>query len=385
MNTKPVVVFCFPDALGGVASFNYNIINFATLKTECYTKVILIKSIHDNRPKICIDFKADETIHFTFSEQENQYFVLKRLAKLIGFEKGSLVCDNDLAIQASNLFECQKTVFHLVHDSFYVQQALKFAELIDCTIVHSRFFKDCLLDSSNVYTNQNVHYLPYGVQQLDDFPLKQNDDKIRLVFLGRFDVQKGVDKLIEIEKILVDKKIAAIWTIIGKGPLEDTIQKQWKAKDNVEFCHPQGVDELYALLSLQDIFILPTAFEGTPVSLIECMSNGIVPVITDLPGGISDIVTSDVGFKISGRVPHSFAHAIEKLNSNKSLLSDMQRIAYAKAKANFDILSKANAFFEVFMNPDIYKSNKTKIAKLKMSMLDKWFLPNWLVKFIRGI
>ncbi len=49
---------------------------------------------------------------------------------------------------------------------------------------------------------------------------------------------------------------------------------------------------------MHDVFVLPTQFEGSPVSLLETMSAGLVPVITDLPGGIREIVEPAVGFRL---------------------------------------------------------------------------------------
>ena len=50
MVNKPEIVFTFPAAMGGVASFNYNIINNAQVNKFYTTKVILLKAIEDTRP-----------------------------------------------------------------------------------------------------------------------------------------------------------------------------------------------------------------------------------------------------------------------------------------------------------------------------------------------
>lgn len=50
MNNKPEIIFTFPSCLGGVASFNFNIINNSQLIKQFYSKVILIKAEEDERP-----------------------------------------------------------------------------------------------------------------------------------------------------------------------------------------------------------------------------------------------------------------------------------------------------------------------------------------------
>ena len=84
MLDKPLLVFTFPNVMGGVASFNFNIINFSSLKSKFYIKVILIKEEEDKRPPFKDAFLVDEVIHFSYSRKENKYFVEKRLNKLIG-------------------------------------------------------------------------------------------------------------------------------------------------------------------------------------------------------------------------------------------------------------------------------------------------------------
>jgi hypothetical protein len=119
---KPELVFTFPAALGGVASFNYNLINYSTLKNKFRIKVILLKAKEDTRVDFSEEFKVQECIHFQYSNKDNQYFVLKRLNMIIGTNEGAVICDNSLTLQACSIFKNPKTVFHILHDYFYVKQ-----------------------------------------------------------------------------------------------------------------------------------------------------------------------------------------------------------------------------------------------------------------------
>ena len=64
MTNKPEIVFTFPACMGGVASFNFNIINNSSLINSFYSKVILLKEEQDNRPIFLESFVADEVIIF---------------------------------------------------------------------------------------------------------------------------------------------------------------------------------------------------------------------------------------------------------------------------------------------------------------------------------
>src|ERR1035437_3604308 len=91
---KPEIVFTLPACMGGVASFNYNIINHSRLIKNFYSKVILLKADEDTRPLFLDKFEVDEVNIFTFSYKENQYYVYKRLNKLLSNCEGAIVTDN---------------------------------------------------------------------------------------------------------------------------------------------------------------------------------------------------------------------------------------------------------------------------------------------------
>ena len=79
MSSKPTIVFTFPNCMGGVASFNFNIINYSLHLRQFHSKVILLKSKEDNRLPFLERFLVDEVVLFEYSNNENQYLVQKRL------------------------------------------------------------------------------------------------------------------------------------------------------------------------------------------------------------------------------------------------------------------------------------------------------------------
>src|SRR5258705_13897428 len=139
MKDKPEIVFTFPACMGGVSSFNYNIINYSDTIKGFYVKVVLLQEESDTRPLFGDRFRADETIHFQYSDKENQYYVQKRLNKLLGTAAGAIVTDNGLTIQAARRFNNPKTVFQFIHDEYYVKLNEKMGNLVDVAVAHSSF------------------------------------------------------------------------------------------------------------------------------------------------------------------------------------------------------------------------------------------------------
>jgi glycosyltransferase involved in cell wall biosynthesis len=98
--------------------------------------------------------------------------------------------------------------------------------------------------------------------------------------------------------------------------LKEQLYKQWEGSKNISFCEPDSTDEVYRLLAMQDVFIFPTAFEGTPVAILECLANGVVTITNDLPGGIRDIVTENIGFRCRLNNIDDFVNNIKLLHTN---------------------------------------------------------------------
>lgn len=385
MKYNPEIVFTFPAVMGGVASFNFNIINHSSLRPNFRTKVILLKAKEDDRPAFTEKFQVDESITFQYSHKENQYCVLKRLEKLIGKAEGAVVCDNALTIQACNLFHNPKTIFHLLHDYFYVSQNIGFGTAIDAAVAHSSFFSDCVFAASPTTFAHRTFYIPYGVKQYDEMPIKNKGLPLKLFFLGRLDDGKGVDNLIKIEEQLQIASIEVSWTLIGKGPLKEMLLKQWTAKKNIIFIEPDTTKEVYDILSTQDLFIFPTQFEGTPVSVMEAMSNGCATIVSDLPGGIRDLVSEDTGFKVPVNDMAVFAEKIKLLSNDRSKLMTMQEHAWYKSKNQYDVVTNSDNYFKLFLEYEKLKRDGKNKIKLNLSRLDKPYIPNVFVKFIRNL
>ena len=134
-----------------------------------------------------------------------------------------------------------------------------------------------------------------------------------------------------------------------------------------------------------DVFVLPTKFEGSPVSLIEAMSVGLVPVISDLPGGITDIVKEDIGFRIPIDDNKGFAAAIIKLDKDRTLLEQLSVNCRNKIIEQYDVKKTAVPYHELFSKyKELYK--KKQLKKMKVgARLDQPFIPSFVTSFIRKI
>ncbi len=135
----------------------------------------------------------------------------------------------------------------------------------------------------------------YGVPAMPaDYDKTMSTDRIRIIYTGRIiQKQKRIFDFLELAEQLSIKRVPFEMTFIGTGDETGAlIQKfqPWVQQKIVRFlgrCTPTVVAEE---LKNHDVFVLTSEYEGLPLSLLEAMSHHCVPVVTDIPSGIKEIL-----------------------------------------------------------------------------------------------
>jgi glycosyltransferase involved in cell wall biosynthesis len=143
---------------------------------------------------------------------------------------------------------------------------------------------------------QQLQTIPYGIPLPARRPPHDRtaDDPLRLLYVGRIEqTQKRVLDMPLILDGLVARGVRAQLTIVGDGPLRATLET--RAAEHIAAGRlrllgtlPNSqVDEQYRNA---DVFLLTSAFEGLPVSLLEGMAHGCVPVVTRVESGVQEVI-----------------------------------------------------------------------------------------------
>ena len=120
------------------------------------------------------------------------------------------------------------------------------------------------------------------------------ENKIVVGHIGKFIEVKNHSFLIDIVAEMVKSDNRIICLLIGDGKLFDKKKKQCEAygiSDHVKFLGVRS--DISELLMCMDLFIMPSLYEGLPVSMIEVQASGV-------PALISDTISSEV--KINSNV-----------------------------------------------------------------------------------
>lgn len=79
-----------------------------------------------------------------------------------------------------------------------------------------------------------------------------------------------------------------------------------------------------------DLFLLPSLFEGTPLTLIQAMMSGL-PIVTTSTCGMKDVIDSGTGLLIPIRSPEAIVAAVDRLMADRGLRERLGRGAQLAA------------------------------------------------------
>ncbi len=165
-----------------------------------------------------------------------------------------------------------------------------------------------------------LRLIPYGVPAGPPPGSREAraDGALRIVYCNRVeDSQKRALDLIPIVGALELRRVPFVLTIAGTGsqvgPLVRALRPYVDA-GRVRFLGSLAQDAVAAELQRHDVFLLTSAYEGLPLSLLEAMQAECVPVVSDVRSGVPELVREGLtGFRVPIGDVESFADRLEAL------------------------------------------------------------------------
>lgn len=149
--------------------------------------------------------------------------------------------------------------------------------------------------------------------------------RLRAVFLGRLDAQKGLARL---AAIIRDTRQEIDWRIVGK-PVLDGAPPDLGVPIEPVATMPAELDALYAWA---DILMLPSHFEGVPLTILEAQRLGCVPIATDVGAVAEAVADGQDGILLPNDAycaPRAVA-ALRALDADRARLESLSRRAVAR-------------------------------------------------------
>jgi glycosyltransferase involved in cell wall biosynthesis len=116
-----------------------------------------------------------------------------------------------------------------------------------------------------------------------------------VVTVARLAPQKAIDVLIEVAKRTTARHDYIRFAVVGDGPLREDVRR-WAAEAGVgRYVTFTGYsDRPHEFLAAADLFLLPSRWEGLPITIVEAFRAGLPVVATDA-GGVRELVDDAVG------------------------------------------------------------------------------------------
>lgn len=182
------------------------------------------------------------------------------------------------------------------------------------------------------------------------YPLQLNlpkNKKKEIIFVGRCFYVKRIDRLLKIWNSLWKKHPEWKFTIVGDGPEKEHLDRlAHKMKlENIEFVGFQDPQTYYKRAS---IICMTSNFEGFPMTLVEAMQFGCVPIAFDSFEAVNDIILP----KKTGELAKSFdlkkfENKLTKLLDDENYRSVLSKNAFEHVK-QFDISNIVEEWERIF-------------------------------------
>lgn len=183
--------------------------------------------------------------------------------------------------------------------------------------------------------HESVTYIPNGVD-IERFATDTKRVPGRILFLGRLAPKKRVSDLIRAYDQIATEYPESELVIVGVGPEKDSLEAEVRRRglvDEVSFEGRVPDDMIPTYYGSASVFVLPSVWEGHPLTLLEAWAAEL-PVIATNVEGIREFVDHEqTGYLVEPEEPTELADAL------RTVLDDPERAAQW-GKSGRDLVAK---------------------------------------------
>ncbi|WP_162053130.1 glycosyltransferase family 4 protein [Pontibacter pamirensis] len=372
---------------GGVLSVIINIIKYSVNPLiEHHIIHVINKNKLSEFRLLDIDGAKSENVFF-YNPKSNFYHICKRLSRLLPDANAVVVAHDWFELGMATNLGLQNPVVQFLHGDYdyYYKLAKKHVSSIDRYITVSKV----------IYSNL-CSILPHEAPRISRcrFPvppvksLERNNQFLKAFFCVRRldDTNKQFDILPLINTKLKEKGITVEWTIIGEGLKNKEQEKVWGNNPIVTHHSSLSNEAVVKLLPENDIFLLPSIKEGFPVSLVEAMKAGLVPLVTNWAGATDELITpGETGYYVEVGDIDAYVHYITMLNNDRALLKKLSQKGEKRARTLFDPFLNVKKIEEIFFEAFDTKKKDKLASKTYGSRLDQHLIPDFVTSTFRSL
>lgn len=182
--------------------------------------------------------------------------------------------------------------------------------------------------------NVNVQVIPNGIDLNKFNPNKGKikeleNNKFKILFVGRLDYRKGVDILIKAFEIINNKDMELI--IVGNGPYKSLVLKYKEKFENIKIFENVEDEELVKFYNSADVCVFPTrGGEAFGIVLLEAFACS-KPVICSNIDGYNEVANNDCALFFSPENYYELSECILKIYKDNEFKEKLSKNAFKRA------------------------------------------------------
>jgi len=163
--------------------------------------------------------------------------------------------------------------------------------------------------------------------------------------VARLDEQKGHRYLLEAAAQVPE----AQFVLAGDGPLRASLEAQTRTlgvEGRVKFLGYRS--DIADLLADCDVFVLPSLYEGLPLSILEAMSAGKPVIATHIGGTDEAVIAGETGLLVPPADSAALAAAIRSVLTNRLLAQRLAAAGRARVEREFSVAKMIQQVINVY-------------------------------------
>jgi glycosyltransferase involved in cell wall biosynthesis len=166
--------------------------------------------------------------------------------------------------------------------------------------------------------------------------------------VARFRPQKRVDHWVEVAAEVHKLNPNIKFLMVGDGPDDEMLREKIKSlnmEGKIEL--PGMLSDTVAAFKHIDIFLLTSDFEGLPLAIMEAMSTGCVPVVSNV-GGIKQLPFDGFGYKFDEFDATSIAKVIAAYAADQQKFKTESLNARSFVEKNYSLTKQVHEIVELY-------------------------------------
>ena len=265
---------------------------------------------------------------------------------------------------------------HSDHPPVY-QAAKPYEPCMDYVVVLSQRMVEAALDCYHC-PRSKIQHVRLGVEipKVSTPRDPGNGKPLRILYLGRVrHEQKRTHLFPDILRDLSATGMPFVWTIAGDGPDRARLEQVLVTNNPTQVVRVIGsvtYSKIPALLEEHDVFLLASDYEGLPHTLLEAMGHGLVPVVSDLPSGIREVVDESTGLLVDVNDVPGYARAIHWLHRHRSEMGRMSHAAEQRVRNEFSVQVMTDQWLTMVPPQRLAVPNWPRKFTIKRPLVHSW-------------